>query len=96
MNFRVVERTGMSNLRPFMSKCYQNVSFYVTKSATDSDGMNVRIRTAFALEKAFAPLAQLAEQLTLNHACSEVKLPLLPNTLRIRFYPERAVIASLL
>jgi hypothetical protein len=56
----------MSNLRPFMSKCYQNVSFYVTKSATDSDGMNVRIRTAFALEKAFAPLAQLAEQLTLN------------------------------
>ena len=40
----------MSNLRSFMSKCYQNVSFYVTKSATDS-GMNVRMRTAFAFEK---------------------------------------------
>ena len=46
-------------------------------------------------KNAFAPLAQLAEQLTLNHACSEVRLPPLPNTLRIRIYAERAVITSL-
>jgi len=49
----------MSNLRSFMSKCYQNVSFYVTKSATDSGDMNVRIRTAFAFEKAICTVSSI-------------------------------------
>ena len=43
-----------------------DVSFYATNSATDLGRMNVHVRTAFPRKKAFAPLAQLAEQLTLN------------------------------
>jgi hypothetical protein len=42
-----------------MGKCYQSVSFYVTKSATDSGGMNVRIRTAFAFEKATCTVSSI-------------------------------------
>ena len=62
-----------------MSKCYQNVSFYVTKSATDSGGMNVSCEQHLPSKKLLAPLAQLAEQLTLNHTVTQGKNRALPN-----------------
>jgi hypothetical protein len=44
-----------------------NTQFYATESGTDFASTKVRVHAAFALEIAFAPLAQLAEQVTLNH-----------------------------
>jgi hypothetical protein len=64
---------------PHGAQCSQNAAIY----AADFGSTNVRASTAFTWEKAFEPLAQLADQLTLNHRNLEANRPTLLKTLRI-------------
>jgi hypothetical protein len=64
-NFRVVQRPGMSSFRSLArSRCFPN-------AATDRINFGQDRNGAFGYhsprQSAFAPLAQLAEQVTLNH-----------------------------
>ena len=86
-NVRPNNRLGADDHRRLRSP---NAYFHATDSATDLAGTKTQVRTAFTWKNAFAPLAQLGEQLTLNQPRCEAI------TLELRFtLPIRARVTSM-
>jgi hypothetical protein len=58
-NFRVVQRTGMSSFRLFISLMLTEHIFYATESATDFGNMKVHAWTAFTWVKGICTVSSI-------------------------------------